>query len=169
MDVLRAFHDYKLFWLWPTPFALCCFVLMIWSVLPALRGRMDRGFVWLTRLSWAVFALYGVSGIILALSGQKVASAVATTDARIIDICAKAGISVSGGVTRYCFPPDPQRNLEHWMYTSFCLVSLYLIGRIIAGTLVERRLGLRYLPLVTLFLWGAAYMIWRVAVLPGNG
>ncbi|WP_420597166.1 hypothetical protein [Deinococcus sp.] len=157
MDFLRAFHDFgfntlgaKLF---PNPFTLACFALMLWSLAPALRGAVDSGFVWLTRLTWLIFGLTGVSGILLALMGLKVASAVA---------------EVGKATTRYGYVPDPNRNLEHWMYTVFALVSLYLIERLIAGKLVEPRRGLRFLPLVTLFLWGAAYMIGRVAVFPGN-
>ncbi len=157
MDLLRAFHDWtfntSLAKLFPNPFTLACFLLLAWSVIPAITGTLSRGFVLLTRLSWAVFVLSGVSGVLLAISGHKVASAVAA-----------AGSSV----TKYGFMPDPKRNLEHWMYTVFALGSLYFIELLIAGKLIERRKGLYFLPLVTLFLWGCAYMIGRVAVFPGE-
>ncbi len=157
MDLLRAFHDFTfgtaLAKLFPNPFTLVCFVLMLWSVAPALRGAVDRGFVWLTRLSWLVFALYGLSGVALALSGLKVASAVA-----------EAGKTV----TKYGFLPDAKRNPEHWMYSVFALGSLFFIEVLIAGKLIDRRRGLYFLPVVTLFLWGCAYMIGRVAVFPGE-
>ena len=158
MDLLRALHDlsfntWSLARLFPNPFILACFVLLIWSVPVALRGVVDRGFTLLTRLSWAIFFLYGLSGILLAVSGLKVASAVA-----------EAGKEV----TKYGFLPDPKRNLEHWMYTVFALGSLYFIEVLIAGKLIDRRRGLYFLPVVTLFLWGCAYMIGRVAIFPGE-
>ncbi|GAA4021872.1 hypothetical protein GCM10022631_40160 [Deinococcus rubellus] len=157
MDLLRALHDFSfntsLAKLFPNLFTLACLILLVWSVVPALRGVVDRGFVLLTRLSWAIFFLYGLSGVLLAVSGLKVASAVA-----------EAGKTV----TRYGFLPDPKRNLEHWMYTIFALASLYFIEVLIAGKLIDRRKGLYFLPVVTLFLWGCAYMIGRVAIFPGE-
>ncbi|AWN23456.1 hypothetical protein DKM44_09640 [Deinococcus irradiatisoli] len=157
MDLLRAFHDFtfntSLAKLFPNPFTLACFLLLVWSVAPAFSGRLGRSFVVLTRLSWAVFGLYGLSGVLLALAGHKVASAV---------------VAAGSSVTKYGFAPDPKRNLEHWMYTVFALSSLYFIEVLIAGKLIERRKGLYFLPLVTLFLWGCAYMIGRVAVFPGE-
>ncbi|WP_161883243.1 hypothetical protein [Deinococcus alpinitundrae] len=157
MDLLRALHDFSfntsLAKLFPNLFTLACLLLLIWSIPVALRGVVDRGFILLTRLTWAIFFLYGLSGMLLAASGLKVASAVA-----------EAGKEV----TKYGFSPDPKRNLEHWMYTIFALASLYFIEVLIAGKLIDRRKGLYFLPVVTLFLWGCAYMIGRVAIFPGE-
>ena len=55
------------------------------------------------------------------------------------------------------------------MYTFFALLSLYLIEILMRSTAIERRIGLRLLPVATLFLYGCAYMVGRVATFPGNG
>lgn len=157
MDLLRAFHDLTFNTpyakLAPNPFTLVCLILMIWSVVPAIRGVVDVGFTFVTRLSWAVFLLFGASGIVLAATGLKVPSAV---------------VEAGKTVTKYGFLPDPKRNLEHSMYAVFALASLYFIEVLIAGKVIERRKGLYFLPVVTLFLWGCAYMVGRVAVFPGE-
>ena len=157
MDFLRLFHDFgfntPLAKLFPNPLTLACFVLMIWSIAPAIKGVVGGGFTLFTRLTWAIFLLTGVSGVLLAFYGLKVPSAV---------------VEAGKAVTKYGFPPDPKRNLEHSMYTVFVLGSLFFIELLIAGKLVDRRKGLYFLPLVTLFMWGCAYMIGRVAVFPGN-
>ncbi|WP_369699451.1 hypothetical protein [Deinococcus sp. YIM 77859] len=75
---------------------------------------------------------------------------------------------VGGGVTKYGLPVDPSRNWEHWMYAGFALLSLYVTEVLLQGRLVHPRRGLRVLPVVTLFLYGCAYMVGRVAVFPGS-
>ena len=136
----------------PTPLAVVTLVLFAWSIGPAIKLKVGRPMVWWLRLTWALTLLPAVTGTILALGGVKVASAVA----------------VAGqATTRYGFPPDPKRNLEHWMYAGLAIASLYIIEVLIAGKLVSPKIGLRVLPLVTFFLWGCCFMVYRVAVLPG--
>ena len=137
----------------PTPLAIAAFVLFLWSFGPALRLRVGRPMLWWLRLTWALTLLPAVTGILLALTGSKVASAVALA---------------GQATTRYGYPPDPKRNGEHWMYAGFALLSLYLIELLIRGKVVSPRVGLRYLPLLTFFLWGCTFMVYRVAVLPGS-
>lgn len=156
MELLRAFHGYQfgssLALLFPTPYALATLILMVWSVAPAVKGVVGRSFlVWL-RVVWALTLIPAATGVILALGGEKVPSAV----------------DVGGGLTRYGLPYDPSRDLEHWMYSAFALLSLYVIEVLVRGRMIEHRAGLKYLPVVTLFLYGVAYMIGRVAVLPGS-
>lgn len=160
MDWLRAFHAFDfirvpspLIILVPNPFALWCLLLMFWSFGIAYRGHFSAAFRGAVRLTWAAFLLYGVSGVMLALSGQKVASAVAAAGKQ---------------VTKYGFAPQAKRNPEHWMYTAFVLLSLFAIEALMGKLLPERR-ATRVLPVVTLFMWGAALMIVRVAVLPSFG
>lgn len=158
MDILKQIHDLQLppllpLPLWPTPFALATFVLFLWSFGPALKQEVRFGFlVWL-RLTWAALLIPAVTGVILAVGGLKVPSA---TD-------------VGGGLSKYGFRVDPNRDLEHLMYTFFALLSLYLIEILMRSTAIERRIGLRLLPVATLFLYGCAYMVGRVATFPGNG
>lgn len=158
MDILKQLHDLQLppllpLPLWPTPIALVTFVLFLWSFGPALKTEVRLGFlVWL-RLTWAALLIPGVTGVILAVGGLKVPSA---TD-------------VGGGLSKYGYRVDPNRDLEHLMYTAFALISLYLIELLIKGRMIEHQKGLKFLPFVTLFLYGAAYMIGRVATFPGNG
>jgi hypothetical protein len=156
MEFLRLVHGYQInspvALLFPTPYALATLVLFVWSVAPAIKGRVGPGFmVWL-RLTWVLTLLPGVTGLLLALGGAKVPSA---TD-------------VGKGVTKYGFPADPSRDWEHWMYAGFCLLSLYVIELMIREKLTPQRLGLRLLPVATLFLYGCAYMVGRVAVFPGS-
>ena len=155
MDVLRALHNWQfnsgLAALFPTPLALVTLALFVWSLAFLARPIVTRGFVWLLRVSWAFFLLPAVTGVILALTGQKVASAVAAPGRT---------------VTKYGFAPDPSRNWEHWMYAGLALLSLFAAEALIAGRLGDRR-ALRLMPVTTLFLYGVAYMIGRVAVFPG--
>ena len=156
MELIRLIHnvrfDTPLGILLSTPLAVACLVLTVWSLGPAIKGRVGYPFmVWL-RLTWVTFLIPGVSGVLLALGGLNVASA---TDA-------------GGGVTRYGFPPDPSRNGEHWMYVAFVLLSLYIIEFLVRGRWIELRLSLRLLPLVAFFMYGCAFMIGRVAVFPGS-
>lgn len=136
----------------PTPLAVACLVLFFWSFGPAVKLRVGRPMmVWL-RFTWALTLIPAVTGIILAVSGSKVASAVA---------------AAGHATTKYGYPPDPKRNGEHWMYAAFVVLSLYIIELMIQGRFVKREVALRYLPLVTFFMWGCSFMVYRVAVLPG--
>lgn len=156
MELIRLIHNVRfdtpvgLFL--STPLTVACLILTVWSLVPAIRGRVDIPFLIWLRLTWVTLLLPGVTGILLALGGLKVASA---TDA-------------GNGATRYGFLPDPSRNWEHWMYVAFCLLSLYVLEVLVRGRLIEHQEGLRFLPVATLFLYGCAFMIGRVAVLPGS-
>ncbi|AWT36122.1 hypothetical protein GCM10008956_01250 [Deinococcus arenae] len=156
MEFLRQLHDLHfntpLGILLSNPLVAASLVLFVWSVAPAVKGVVGRGFlVWL-RVTWATFLLPAVTGVLLALNGEKVASA---TD-------------MGKGLSRYGQPVDPSRNLEHWMYVAFVLLSLFGIEFLVASRLIDRRIGLRFLPLVTFFMYGCAFMIGRVAVFPGS-
>ncbi|GGO32383.1 hypothetical protein [Deinococcus humi] len=156
MELLRAIHGYQfgssLALLFPTPYALSTLILLVWSIAPALKGMVSRSFlVWL-RVVWVLTLIPVATGVILALGGAKVPSAV----------------NVGGGLTKYGLPYDSSRDLEHWMYSAFALLSLYVIEVLVRGRMIEHRTGLKFLPVVTLFLYGVAYMIGRVAVLPGS-
>lgn len=156
MDLLRALHGYQfgssLALLFPTPYALSTLILLVWSVAPAVKGVVGRSFlVWL-RVVWALTLIPAATGVILALGGAKVPSAV----------------DVGGGLTKYGLPYDSSRDLEHWMYSAFALLSLYVIEVLVRGRMIPYRSGLKFLPVATLFLYGVAYMIGRVAVLPGS-
>lgn len=76
--------------------------------------------------------------------------------------------NVGGGLSKYGLPVDPSRDWEHWMYSALCLLTLYITEVLVKGRLVPHRPGLRFLPVATLFLYGCAYMIGRVAVFPGS-
>ncbi|WP_309572916.1 hypothetical protein [Deinococcus sp.] len=156
MEWLRLVHDFQIVGfpipLFPTPVALATLILFLWSIAPAVKGVVRVGFlVWL-RITWAAFLIPAVIGVILALGGLKVPSA---TDA-------------GSGVSKYGYPVDPSRDAEHWMYAAFTLLTLYVIEVLVKGRMIEHRVGLKYLPLATLFLYGCAYMIGRVAVFPGS-
>ncbi|MFC4637317.1 hypothetical protein [Deinococcus hohokamensis] len=156
MDLLRLIHGYQfgtsLALLFPTPYALATLILFVWSLAPALKGTVSRSFlVWL-RVTWALTLIPGVTGVLLALGGAKVPSAT----------------NVGGGLTRYGLPYDPSRDGEHWMYAAFALLTLYLLEVLVAGRMIRHERGLKFLPVATLFLYGCAYMVGRVAVLPGS-
>ncbi|GGQ95012.1 hypothetical protein [Deinococcus ruber] len=157
MAFLKWLHDLEIpsayALLAPTPLALACLILFVWSIGPAIRLKVGRPMVWWLRLTWVLTLIPAVTGVILALGGGKVASAVAAAK----------------GVTKYGFAPDPKRNLEHWMYAALVLLSLYAIEVLIQGKLIKPQAGLRILPVATLFLYGVAYMVGRVAVFPGSG
>ncbi len=176
MDFLKQLHDLQIppvlsLGILSTPLAFATFVLFLWSLGPAVKKEVRSGFlVWL-RLTWAALLLPAVTGVILAVGGLKVASAVAAKPAELGDTCLKYAEKVGwakDSLTRYCLPVDSHRDFDHLMYTAFCLLSLYLIEVLIKGRMIEHRTGLKFLPLVTLFLFGAAYMVGHVAVLPGN-
>lgn len=177
MDLLKQIHDLSVPNPFPfvspfnTPLALVSFVLFLWSLGPAIKGEVRTGFlVWL-RLTWAALLIPAMTGVILALGGSKVASSVAAGAAQLPQACldyAKAQGWDTGNLTRYCLPADPVRDGEHLMYSAFALLSLYAVEVLIKGRMVDPKKGLRVLPVVTLFLYGAVYMIGRVAVFPGN-
>lgn len=156
MELLRLIHGYHLNTpfglLLSTPFAVVTLVLFLWSFGPALKGEVRLGFlVWL-RLTWVLTLIPIVTGVILAVGGEKVPSAT----------------NVGGGLTKYGLPVDPSRDWEHLMYTAFALLTLYLMEVLVKGRMVEHRKGLRYLPAATLFLYGCACMVARVAIFPGS-
>ncbi|GGS20248.1 hypothetical protein [Deinococcus knuensis] len=156
MEFLRLIHGYQfpsgLALLFPTPYALATLILFVWSIAPAVKMRTGAGFTLWLRVTWVLTLLPAVTGVILALGGAKVPSA---TD-------------VGGGLSKYNYPTDPSRDWEHWMYAGLCVISLYVIEVLVRGRLIEHRVGLRLLPVATLFLYGCAYMIGRVAVFPGS-
>ncbi|WP_412028477.1 hypothetical protein [Deinococcus yunweiensis] len=156
MEWLRQIHnirfDTPLGLFLSGPLVVAALVLFLWSVAPAVKGTVSRGFIVWLRVTWAAFLLPAVTGVVLALGGLKVASA---TDA-------------GGGTTRYGFPVDPSRDWEHWMYAAFTLLTLYVIEVLIKGRVIEHRLGLKFLPVATLFMYGCTFMIGRVAVFPGS-
>lgn len=157
MDFLKLLHDLQIpnylpIALIPTPLALITLVLFLWSFGPALKNEVRPGFlVWL-RLTWAALLIPAVTGVILAVGGLKVPSA----------------SDVGGGVSKYGYQVDPVRDSEHWMYAAFALLSLYVIEILVKGRIIDHKVGLRLLPVVTLFLYGVAYMVGRVAVFPGR-
>lgn len=156
MEWLRLIHGYRfdtpLGIFFSNPLVAATLVLFVWSLAPAVKGRVNVGFlVWL-RVTWAAFLLPAVIGVILALDGLKVPSAT----------------PAAGGLTKYGFPVDPNRDAEHWMYAAFVLLTLYVIEVLVKGRMIEHRIGLRFLPVATLFMYGCAFMIARVAVFPGN-
>lgn len=156
MDLLRTLHGYQgiPFFLFVTPFAFTTFVLFVWSGVVAARGQVDRGFrAWLG-LTWLTFLIPAVTGVILALSGSKVASAV----------------DIGGGKTRYGLPYDPTQEFMHLLYPGFALLTLLLIVPLLRGQLplLSERRRLWILPVATLFLYGCAYMAGFVAVFPGS-
>ena len=156
MDVLRALHgysfDFDLAFLFPNLFALASLILFFWSLRPALRGELSSGFVMGVRVTWLTFLLPAVTGILLTLGGGKVPSAV----------------DVGGGKTKFGTPYDPTQEGMHWLYGGFGLLSLIVIELLIRGEVIERRTGLRVLPVVILFMYGCAYMVGHVAFYPGS-
>lgn len=156
MEFLRLVHGYQfgsaLALFFPTPFALATLILFVWSLGPAVKGTVRTAFLVGLRVVWALTLIPAVTGVILAVGGAKVPSAT----------------NVGGGLTKYGLPYDPSRDWEHWMYTAFALLSLYVIEVLVKGRLIEPRQGLRFLPVATLFLYGVAYMVGRVAVFPGS-
>lgn len=169
MDLLRTIHDVVLPNLlpvkspFPTPLAFFSLILFIWSLGPAIKGEVRFGFlVWL-RLTWAAFLIPAVTGIFLALGGAKVPSSINASAEYIRENC-----PTTGDLTKYCQPTDPSQDKMHWMYVLFTLLSLYVIEVLIKGHLIDRRTGLRLLPVVTLFMYGCVYMIGHVATFPGS-
>lgn len=189
IELLRAIHGYNfpfsvelldavpLLALIPTPLALASLVLFIWSLAPAVKGEVGTGLRGWLRLTWLLTLLPMVTGIALAVGGGKVPSAVLAPDPAALGASCQAYAARQGWaadtLTRYCLPVDPARDLEHWMYTSFTLLSLLAVEALVHrrwdGNFLGVGLGLKILPVITLFLYGCVYMIGRVAALPGNG
>lgn len=154
MEVLREIHRFAL----PIPIVghhlvLLSAILFVWSLVFFVRGVASSGFITLLRVTWAAFAVNTLAGIGLALLGLRVPSSVPSAP--------------GSNVTALGFPVDPVRHWEHLMYAFFFFASLYVMEVLIAGKAVKPPLGLRFLPLVTIFLLGVAYMSVRVAYLPG--
>jgi len=154
MQVLVEFHRLAL----PIPIighhlVLLTVLLFAWSLIFLVRTAVPAGFVVLLRVTWAAYALNALSGVVLALSGMKVPSAVPAP---------------GRDTTVFGLPPDPSRHPEHFMYAFFFLVSLYAMEVMIAGRVIKHERALRLMPVVTLFLAGVAYMSVRVAYLPGS-
>lgn len=156
MEFLRLIHGYQfgtsLALLFPTPYALATLVLFLWSLGPALKREVRTGFLAWLRLTWVLTLIPVVTGVILSVGGAKVPSAT----------------NLGGGLTKYGLPYDSSRNWEHWMYSAFCLLSLFIIEVLVRDRTVGNRTALRFLPVATLFLYGCAYMVGRVAVFPGS-
>ncbi|WP_261664091.1 hypothetical protein [Deinococcus sp. Marseille-Q6407] len=177
IDFLKTLHDFvwpnswvaafPLLSLAPTPLALASTVLFIWSLAPAFKGRVGAGFLGWLGLTCVLALLPVVTGLILAISGGKVPSAVAAPADVQQRLCGQVS-----DLTRYCLPADPPRDLEHWMYTAFTLFSLLAVGALARGRwngdFLGVNIGLKLLPIITLFLAGCVYMIGRVALVPGN-
>lgn len=160
MEFVRLIHGYlfdgewsKWVLLFPTPLALVTLVLFVWSIGPAINHIVRPSFVLWLRLTWFMFAYPAVLGLVLAIEGRMVPSAVAVT---------------TDGLSKYGLPADPKRHLEHLMYAGFALLSLYVIELLIKEKLFEKEIAYKILPVVTLFLYGVVYMIGRVAIFPGN-
>lgn len=156
MDLLRALHGYSFnfdaAFLAPNPFALASLILFVWSFWMLRRSAVTSSFVAGVRLTWLTFLLPALTGIVLTLGGGKVPSAV----------------DVGGGKTKFGTPYDPTQEGMHWLYGGFGLLSLIVIELLIRGEFIERRLGLKMLPVVTLFMYGCAYMVGHVAFYPGS-
>lgn len=158
MDFLRAVHAFAL----PVPgighhLVFLATLLFVVSLFMALRPGVPALFVWLLRLNWLAYGINALAGLVLVLSGQKVPSA---TVARVVN---------GHPVSPYGFPVDSVRQLEHFMYAGFALITLYVMELLIAGRIVKES-PLRRLLFVTatFFLVGVAYMAVRTAYLPGD-
>ena len=166
-EFLQALHGYTFPGSWallfPTPLALATLILFIWSLAPAFKGQVGAGFLGWLRLTWVLTLLPAVTGIIMAVGGGKVPSSVAAPAEVQQDLCGRVA-----HLTRYCLPADPVRDMEHWMYSGFTLLSLLALEGLLRGRWGDNRWGLKLLPVITLFLYGCVYMVGRVAVLPGN-
>lgn len=158
MDFLRAVHAFAL----PVPgighhLVFLATLLFVVSLFMALRPGVPALFVWLLRLNWLAYGINALTGLILALSGQKVPSAT------VKEMVNGRAVSPIG------FLVDPHRQFDHYMYAAFALVTLYALEVLIAGKLVKDT-PLRRLLFVTatFFLVGVAYMGVRTAYLPGT-
>ncbi|AFZ68748.1 hypothetical protein [Deinococcus peraridilitoris] len=154
MEFLREVHRFAL----PLPIighhlVLLTMVLFLWSMVFLRRTVVPAGFVRALRVTWLAGAVNTLAGIGLALMGLRVPSSVPA--------------SPGSNVTAFGYPVDPVRHAEHYMYAGFFVLSLFLMELLIAGKVVKPAIGLRFMPLLTFFLLGVAYMSVRVAYLPG--
>ena len=158
MNVLREIHRFAL----PLPgfghhLVLLALLLALVSFFMVLRPGVPALFAWLLRLNWLAYAVNALTGIALAVMGQKVPSA--TLD-RVVD-----GHKLSA----FGLPLDSSRTFDHYMYTAFCLLTLYALEVLIAGRLIKEGWLRRVLFVVaTVFLFGCAFMAVRVAFYPGT-
>ncbi|ADV67112.1 hypothetical protein [Deinococcus maricopensis] len=170
MSLLTSLHDLQfrtgLAFLFPTPLALATLLLFLWSLRFLARTDVPRAFVTLVRVTWVLALLPAITGVLLALGGAKTASATRATAEELARNCPAA--TPAQDLTRYCLPYDPSRNLEHWMYASFVILSLVMIELMLRGRFLSERTALRLIPVAALFLYGVAYMVGRVAVFPGS-
>lgn len=158
MDVLKAIHSSSIaFGLYFVAFLF--FVQTIWSLFYLVRPESStRAFLFYNRILSVLIGIFTLSGVALALMGLK--TPIATPGL-------KPGDSIVCG-TQACQPLDPSRNWEHWMYTSFMVLSLVLVEVLLSGRFMERKVGARYLGLAAFFAFGAAVMVVRVVFLPGS-
>ncbi|MFC6592519.1 hypothetical protein ACFP81_11290 [Deinococcus lacus] len=174
IETLRAVHGFRFApaedsvfyttaFLYATPLALVTLVLFLWSLAPAVKGEVGRGFMAWLRLCWAVFLVPAVTGVILSLGGAKVPSSVIASPEYQAEFCGQVS-----NLTRYCQPFDSGRDPEHWMYAGFALLSLYALEVLTRTETLPRRISLALLPVVTLFLYGVVFMADRVSFWPGS-
>lgn len=138
----------------PTVTTLLTLLLFVWSLVFLVRPRPVPAFHVALRLTWAWLALNTLTGLVLLFAGGKVPSAVAAPGSPL---------------TVYGYPPYPARQWEHLMYAFFVIVSLAAMELLLAGRFGAPGKVLRLMPVVTLFLYGVAYMAAYVTVFPGSG
>lgn len=156
MDLLKLLHDWSRNGL---PFMLF-FVQWVWSLSFLWRPVWVGGFMFLSRILFFLVGILAVSGIGLAFMGLHVP--IATVGARpdLSVVCNRSS-------TLDCLPWDPSRQWEHLMYGAFLVLSSVAVEALYRGTLMEKRQGLRWIPLATLFAFGCAVRVGQVAYLPG--
>ncbi len=155
MNALRYLHAASLpIPLAPTVTTLLTLILFVWSLIFLVRPRPIPTFHVFVRLTWGWLALNTVTGLILLLSGGQVPSAVAAPGSQL---------------TIYNYAPYPARQWEHLMYAFFVIVSLVAAELLLAGRFGAPNRVLRLMPVITLFLYGVAYMAAYVTVFPGSG
>lgn len=158
MQVLSEIHGF-LFGnpLAPHPLGLASLLLTVAAVVHIFWPRLRALVLGLLRLNWLAYAVPVISGTILFASGRRTPSAT----------------EYEGGLTRYGCPPDPARAWEHLMYAGFVLLSLLAMEALLRRGYLEP-LGITegrarlLVPVVALFMYGCAYMVGRVAILPGS-
>ena len=155
MNVLQSLHAASLpVPLAPTVTTLLTLILFVWSLVFLAWPRPSPAFHVFVRLTWAWLAVNVLTGLILLFAGGKVPSAVAAPGSPL---------------TLYGYAPYPARQWEHLMYALFVIVSLAVAELLLAGRLGAPGKVLRLMPVVTLFLYGVAYMAAYVTVFPGGG
>lgn len=150
----------------PTPLALAALLLTLVSLLswwpkarPLLRGVIA--------LNWGIFAWGALSGLLLQLGGGRVRSSYAASEDYQLEKCGHVA-----DLSYYCLPADAARHGEHLMYVFFVGLSLVLMGLLLNNKLPALPLSERWrallMPSVAFFMYGCAYMVGRVAFLPGH-